>query len=397
MRWVDVNKGDEVEPNYRSRLVARQMKALDKSGACFFAPTPPIEALRAVLSSAMTKKRGEDPRYRQPESEMRMQISFVDVARAYFNAKTDPEDPVVVELPPEDADCGHMVAYLLRHMYGTRPAADGWQEEYSTALVEKMGFRQGVASPCIFIHEEKDLMCTVHGDDFTTKGPKAHLDWFEDTLESLYEIKRGPRLGANEKDAKEASVLNRIVRWTSEGLEYEADPRQCERLIAECGLEGSNSVCTPGIRAAAAEVLAEQPLDPKLHTAFRAAAARSNYLSMDRPDVQFACKEICRYMSKPTTGSWMALKRLCRYLVGLPRLIWKYRLQEDAEVAVYSDTDWAGCPRTRKSTSGGCILVGTHLIKTWSSTQQSVAMSSGEAEFYGAVKAAELVLDFRLY
>jgi hypothetical protein len=41
-------------------------------------------------------------------------------------------------------------------------------------------------------------------------------------------------------------VLNRIIRWTAEGLEYEADPRQAEKLVTECGLTGSNTMATPG-------------------------------------------------------------------------------------------------------------------------------------------------------
>ena len=55
---------------------------------------------------------------------------------------------------------------------------------------------------------------------------------------------------------------------------------------------------------------------------------------------------------------------------------------------VYSDTGWAGCIKTRKSTSGGCIMLGTHLIKPWSSTQANITLSSGGAEFYGVVKAS---------
>ena len=47
-------KGDDLCPRYRSRLVARQLKAHDKSGASFFAPTPPLEALRTILSLAAT-------------------------------------------------------------------------------------------------------------------------------------------------------------------------------------------------------------------------------------------------------------------------------------------------------------------------------------------------------
>ena len=61
-------------------------------------------------------------------------------------------------------------------------------------------------------------------------------------------------------------------------------------------------------------------------------------------------------------------------------------------LTVYTDTDWAGCTRTRKSTSGGCITFGTHNIKCWSTTQAVIALSSGEAEFYGIVKGASVLL-----
>ena len=90
-----------------------------------------------------------------------------------------------------------------------------------------------------------------------------------------------------------------------------------------------------------------------------------------------------------------ALKRMCRYLAGQPRLVFKYDYQRASEISVYTDTDWAGCPKTRRSTSGGAILIGSHLIKTWSSTQPTVSLSSGEAEFYGLVKASGMGLGFQ--
>jgi hypothetical protein len=55
---------------------------------------------------------------------------------------------------------------------------------------------------------------------------------------------------------------------------------------------------------------------------------------------------------------------------------------------VYADTDHAGCLRTRKSTSGGCVVMGSQLMKSWSSTQPVITLSSGEAELYGVVRAA---------
>ena len=93
-------------------------------------------------------------------------------------------------------------------------------------------------------------------------------------------------------------------------------------------------------------------------------------------------------MSAPTDTSVLALKRMGRYLLGHKRLVYTYPWQKADGIEVYSDTDWSGCPRTRRSTSGGCVMIGRHVIRTWSSKQPSVTLSSGEAEFYGLVKAA---------
>ena len=40
-------------------------------------------------------------------------------------------------------------------------------------------------------------------------------------------------------------------------------------------------------------------------------------------------------------------------------------------------------------------MMGRHLIKSWSSTQTSVSLSSGEAEYYGVVKASGIALGFQ--
>ena len=114
---------------------------------------------------------------------------------------------------------------------------------------------------------------------------------------------------------------------------------------------------------------------------------------MDRPDIQFATKEICRGMANPTRGDKKKLKRLARYLIGRPRLVSKFRYQEEPwEVDGFSDSDWAGCKRTAKSTSGGVIMCGAHCIKSWSATQNNITLSSGEAELVACVKmSAELL------
>ena len=98
----------------------------------------------------------------------------------------------------------------------------------------------------------------------------------------------------------------------------------------------------------------------------------------------------------PTLGDWESLKRLGRYLLDKTRMVLKFEYQDNQKkIDVWTDTDFAGCKRTRKSTSGGIARVGNHLIKLWCSTQAVVSLSSGEAEYYGIVKGASIGLGIR--
>ena len=97
-------------------------------------------------------------------------------------------------------------------------------------------------------------------------------------------------------------------------------------------------------------------------------------------------------MTKTTDLACAALKRLARHLKAKPRMVFSMRFQECEAIDVYGDTDWAGCLRTRNSTMGGCVMLGFHMTKAWPATQASLALSSGEAEFYGVVKGSGIGL-----
>ena len=93
-------------------------------------------------------------------------------------------------------------------------------------------------------------------------------------------------------------------------------------------------------------------------------------------------------MSSPRQRDLRALRRVCRFLRSAPRVTYQFPWQTGGRaLQVYADTDFAGCLATRRSTSGGCALVGQHLVKHWSVTQKCVTLSSGEAELGGLVKA----------
>ena len=164
----------------------------------------------------------------------------------------------------------------------------------------------------------------MHADDFATAGSKRESDWFELTLAEAYGLAKGGRLEPGSGDGKEGMILNRVIWWTAAGLECEADPRQAERLLEETGLEGANPVSMPGVGPLLAQLAEDKNLPEREVAPYRGKAARANYLSSDRPDIQFASKECCRWMSQPTDLGLAGLRRIARYLQGRRRLVFCY-------------------------------------------------------------------------
>ena len=118
-------------------------------------------------------------------------------------------------------------------------------------------------------------------------------------------------------------------------------------------------------------------------------AARLNYLAVDRMDIQYAAEEAARRMSRPRASDWGALHKIGRYLAGKPRLVMTFPWQSlVTSLTTYTDSDWAGCPVTARSTSGGIVSIGSHVIKSYSRQQRVVALSSAEAELYAMVAAS---------
>ena len=72
--------------------------------------------------------------------------------------------------------------------------------------------------------------------------------------------------------------------------------------------------------------------------------------------------------------------------------MYTYASHRAAVLDACGDIDWAVCLRIRKSIRGGCLLLGSHLLNTWSSTQATISLDSGEAEFYGVVKSSGIAL-----
>ena len=176
------------------------------------------------------------------------------------------------------------------------------------------------------------------------------------------------------------------MRWTAEGLEYEADAGHRRRIIEAEGLkEVSKAVASSAVK----EDNGKAELDEKdsvtdEHRSFRREGATLNYLGQDRSDIQYAVKEICQGMSRPTKGGKARIKRVARFLVGAKWLVWKYQEKQDDDEKVkgdvYVDFGWTS-GWSRKSTSGGMLTVDGVGVKHWRRTQKARALISGEADY----------------
>jgi hypothetical protein len=233
-KWVDVNKGDLKRPVVRSRFVAKEFA--DKRSDEFFAATPPLEALRMLLSHVASGRRsGKGGR----------KVLVIDARKAHLHALA--ERLVYVDLPPEVKEPGKC-ARLCRCLYGTRDAPARW-EAFLASELEKMGFARGKASPCCFNHTSSDIKCIVHGDDFVFTGNDSDLQWVQEEMDKRFLVKVIGKLGGDSGDLQELRVLNRVLRWTADGVYAEADPRHQEILIAQLAKD-LKSLSTPGVKEA---------------------------------------------------------------------------------------------------------------------------------------------------
>ncbi|XP_073367960.1 secreted RxLR effector protein 161-like [Aegilops tauschii subsp. strangulata] len=105
------------------------------------------------------------------------------------------------------------------------------------------------------------------------------------------------------------------------------------------------------------------------------------YLTLTRPDIQFAVQPVCLHMHSPCDVHWSLDKCMLRYIRGTLTFGLRLCASASTELFAYTDADWAGCPDTRRSTSGYCVFFDDSLISWSSKRQPTVSRSSAEAEY----------------
>ena len=116
-KWLDINKGDDNEPDYRSRWVGREFKGKDNDRDDLFAATPPLEAKRSLIALASCLNCVSPAKYKK--------LGLVDIRKADVHAKA--KRLVYVTLPEEflrNTPRGRVCGRLNYSLCGIRDAAN---------------------------------------------------------------------------------------------------------------------------------------------------------------------------------------------------------------------------------------------------------------------------------
>ena len=176
--------------------------------------------------------------------------------------------------------------------------------------------------------------------------------------------------------------LGRVIERKARGYSVEANPKYIRNVINVLGLEEAKPVMTPSVkRTSTTKSLVE--LEGERRAMYRTVVGKLLYMCQERPDVMYSVRETARKITCPTESDEMNLKRIVRYLKGAQSAKSLIEIITPSKfVNAYTDSDWAGQATTCKSTSGGVVQWGNATLTAWSRKQQTVSLSSAEAEFF---------------
>lgn len=114
---------------------------------------------------------------------------------------------------------------------------------------------------------------------------------------------------------------------------------------------------------------------------YRRLVGRLIYLTITRPDLSYFVHVLSQFLSCPRTDHLQAVYKVLRYLKQSPGQGILIPSSGSLQLTAFSDSDWGGCPNTRHSLTGFCIMLGSSLISWRCKKQHTVSRSSAEAEY----------------
>ncbi|KAJ9563084.1 hypothetical protein OSB04_008244 [Centaurea solstitialis] len=359
-RWLFRHKFDsngQLE-RYKARLVAQgfsQQPGLDFDDT--FSPVVKPATIRTVLSISISRN---------------WPIHQLDVKNAFLHG--DLTETVYMRQPPGyvNSSFPDHVCRLRKALYGLKQAPRAWYHRFAVYL-SSLGFLSSKTDTSLFTyHRGSDtIYLLLYVDDIilTASSP---------TLISMVISKLSSEFPMS--DLGPLSFFLGIAASRSKSGLFLSQSAFAQEILARADMVSCNPCRTPADTKTKLAIDGEPVPDPTL---YRSLAGALQYLTFTRPDIAYAVHQVCLFMHDPRLPHLNALKRILRYLKGT--LCHGLHIKASAvdRLVAYSDADWAGCPNTRRSTSGFCVYLGDNLVSWSSKRQHVVSRSSAEAEYRG--------------
>ena len=314
-----------------------------------------------------------------------------DIVQAFLHGKLDDVDIYIN--PPARYPCPvGFVLKLLRAIYGLHQAPVKFKQEVIDWF-KTNGYVPANDAQTIWIKRDKSgvIVHALYADDFLhfTSNKNLYLD-FQKQIKKRFEVKTG---SVGVYLGNQISVNHEKLTVDLNQTEY------VQELLERFNMSDCVSTPTPIVHRLS-EVNGGEKLSPTEHEQYRNMVGSLLYLACwSRPDLAFAVSELSRFVSSPGQNHLKAVKHLLRYLKGTQDLGLKFAKPKNTGpmdrpnvLWGFVDSDWAGCPDSRRSTSGYALMLNGAAI-SWKSKRQSVvALSTAEAEFIAASSMVQEVI-----
>ncbi|PKU66636.1 Retrovirus-related Pol polyprotein from transposon TNT 1-94 [Dendrobium catenatum] len=349
-------KSDGSIARYKARLVAQgfnQEQGVDYTET--FSPVAKMPTVRVLIHLALHHN---------------WLIHQLDVSNAFLHGKLS--DTVYMSQPPgfQDSSYPDYVCKLKKALYGLKQSPREWYATLSNHLTS-YGFNISASDPSLLTYKDGStrMYMLIYVDDILLTGnsPPAiqkllsnlHLSFQMRNLGTLSQF-----LGIQTVTTKSGLILHQQT--------------YAKTILQRAGMESAKPVVTPISCKITLTPTSQEPYaHPQL---YRQIIGALQYLTITRPDIQFAVQQLCQHMQNPLNCHQDSLKRLLRYLQGTLNLGIPIN-RSNLQLQGYVDADWASNNQDRKSISGFCNFLGSSIISWQVKKQNTIARSSTEAEY----------------
>jgi hypothetical protein len=263
---------------------------------------------------------------------------------------------------------------LSKALYGLKQAPRAWYECLRDFLITN-GFKVEKGDPTLFTKTiAKDLfICQIYVDDIIFGSTiKSSCEEFSRIMIQKFEMSMMGELkyfhGFQIKQLQEGTFISQT--------------KYIQDILKKFGMKNDKSIKTPmGTNGHLDLDMGGKSVDQNI---YQSMIGFLFYLCASRPDIMLFVCMCARFQANSKETHLRAVKRIMRYLVYTPKFGLWYPKRSTFDLIGYSDADYARCKIDRKSTSGTCQFLGRSLVSWASKKQNSVALSTAEAEYIAA-------------